>query len=94
MGKGRARAFAKFGYQAPHLLSVISLNVALHSFALARSFGIHNDYNLIGNPLSAGEGAFLAGMPSRSISPRDVIQRGSFFEHPESEWLITLGRPL
>jgi len=89
MRKVSRRAIAKFGHQAPHLLSVMCLNVALHSIDLTRPSGIHNDYNLIGSPLSAGGGAFLAGMSNRSVSPRDIIQpcRVQMVDHA---WSATL----
>lgn len=94
MRKVSRRAIAKFGHQAPHLLSVMCLNVALHAIDLTRPSGIHNDYNLIGSPLSAGGGTSLTGMSNRSLSPRDFIHSGSFFERAEAEGLITLGRSL
>jgi len=76
-----------------HLFLVLFVDVAIHSRALVRSFGIHNDYNLVGNPLFANHGQFLLGANPR-LPSRFVKHSGFRFEHAETEWLIELGRPL
>lgn len=76
-----------------HLFLVLFVDVAIHSRALVRSFGIHNDYNLVGNPLAANNGQFLLGASPR-LPSRFVKHSGFRFEHAETEWLIELGRPI